>query len=360
MYETNSHHFCIHNFTNVGGCNKVAIDPSTDEKTYELTVNRLRLNQNFKNDEATLNIQFSILNGMLVFRSENDFESFVLGLQDYSLDSLELAWGYLSYRRHHQLEQQIDESIQNNTTLPRVDDVYFGTAVNPNGFVKINNWLFRILPESRKCIVSTNFNAETIGAMLSDPNSTRFMHFTFDDDIFYLLENGLSPQEDNNDGKQAAACSEKKAKCAGNCKESKESIYCSNNSGVEYQYKYNVFHKYNPFGVWYNLKTNAIHLRKGPNQLLFWKTPTDYDLAYKYSYKIRCRGSANVEQIFLSSLPFTTQYRFSNHNSVEQFYYHGTRALHKYIAYTEWKIKSACAGSPLPTVSITFIMSQQQ
>jgi len=294
-------------------------------------------------------VNFSIQYNTLIFGTEKDFERFILSLEPYNLDNLEQKWGYNSYRNASGLNfLLLDDEMDEREELP-IEDPFFATVINNNGFVRVGAYLFRVIPERRQIIVSTDFSIAIINQMLEQPYNNKFRLFTFNDDIFSELENGFTTGSNGNSpmAMVVGGCSESKARCLDKCKQPYDSKYCEAPIGnKKFLYRIIASHQYYPSGLWHQLKTEIVHKRrKKPPQLLYWPWPTNLDLSYKMQYKVRCEGSSSQTQLFLTTGPISPQWRWINHKSVTHSYYKGTRALHSYEVYTIWKYLDQCKSS---------------
>ncbi len=283
--------------------------------------------------DRTIPTYGALTNGRFVFDSLTQFEEYVLSLQGQNLDNLEATLGFQSFRKYS----------NGSAAAPLIDDAYFASVVNKDGILQIGTDAFKMCPADRRVLVHRNANETKVlqlkNTTIAGGIPTGILVFTFEDDIFDLL--------DNPSGVGKWWCGDW---CAGNDKEvDKLGNYCDASSGTNFKYKLKLKHL--TLGLWHSLKIKFKHrctdncddgtVSSGN------ANATDFDLQWTANWKKRCRDSGSSQRSFVvCPLPGQCGGNWPEGAAdFEHVFYNGVRCLSSFSLTGQARLASKCNGS---------------
>ena len=188
----------------------------------------------YKNEELSQqHVPYQLIDGRIVLQNSEDFKLFMWGLEDQELQAWEESIQHLSYLRSH-------PALEGNFSN---DCKELAAALNQDGLIQIEPYLFKLDPLKEKVYVLESKNIDLLPELLHTNSSTVLIkEFTFQEDIWSLLEN-LHP---DSEGKiPALKCKDKKAL---NAKNKTIAPACSGTLYWWHQTTTGI--RYNRFGIW--------------------------------------------------------------------------------------------------------------
>lgn len=285
-----------------------------------------------KAHEITENV--SIIDERLVFSSESKFEEYVLQLDEESLNEWENSLEFYSLRSS--IIAQNDGIDEEDIRFP-TESMRFCSVLNQYNIVQVGEWIFKLNFDKREVWAISEVNKELItnlkkGELVSD----KILVFSFEDDVFDLLDN---------DEKQLKwGCDEE---CAYSTQEKQPGAndywYCDEDGD---EFGAQIKNDLDNLGIWKHLYTRFEHRKKGccnasDEYVLF-------DVGFSYSWKKKCRNEtdAGTEQA-----EFTIWGNLSEPSMGRTYrkdHYEGTRCLSEYSLISEvWFGTPAVCGGGL-------------
>ena len=268
-----------------------------------------------------LTVDVALQNGRLIFDSEEEFERGMNDLEDLNVTDWNDSIGFFSLWKQFNTVHTPEE-IEEMDSLP-IDDEALMAVLNPCGIVQINPWIFKLNSESRRVYVLPAAQNQKISLLCSGaPSDPDILDYSFDDDVFGILENGgvVNPESPCQDD------------CAGKVSKKNDGRYCERQIGlstVKYERKGKV--KYGNWGVWRALKMKFKH--KCASSWCPNGDNTKFAFVYEAFWKKKCKGQASAIQTADQIInPFTGQLHFNTYfdNKAVKKFYAGTRCLSDY------------------------------
>lgn len=268
---------CIYFLPTFFSCNKeeqIIISPQKDVEVNENVSYNYRSNSNP-----------TITNGRLVFENESHFNSTLQELDETDRNEWESNLGFISARSIYLSELNEDE-LSDLTELP-IDDASLMSVLNQFNIIQVGAWVFKLNAEEKNVYALNSNHQDKIKLLeANSPERNEDIHvFSFDDDIFELLETGIYRTGNSCPGSCAGAESVTLDPIWDNYCE--EEIY-----GVTYKHKVFIKAKYFNGGITRKLFTEFKHRSRNSHGSDF----VDYTVGYAASWTTKCGGFGQTAQ----------------------------------------------------------------
>ncbi len=283
---------------------------------------RVPADKNSKSLDLLVTISQS--NGVLIFNSEEDFESSLNYFMDKSKSEI------IAFVSTIGLESYSVDSTYSDSIL--VDDFktmpYFFSLLSKDGIIKIANRLYRLDFVNKNVVISPNGNFADIPYLkLGVEFAGKTLVEKFNSDIVYDIN--FSNKDSLRDENDSLSLSYKKKKC--HEKPAHPKVNVAVTQGYKYKefaYRFKVRAEYSNYGVFHVLGVKIVHqyYKPYPTITAGWYTSPlnapELNYLSSYSYKVKCKPVFGY-----GSLVSFTYYSSSSHLHP---YYSGTRRLHTY------------------------------
>ncbi|TAK44505.1 MAG: hypothetical protein EPO28_04835 [Saprospiraceae bacterium] len=271
-----------------------------------------------------LSVDVSLQDGRLIFDSEADFENGMVELKELNTldwnNSINFNSFWEQFNTLH-TQAEMDEMDE----LPIMDDEALLAVLNPNGIVQVNPWIFKLNGANRIVYVLPVSKINKINILNNEvPVDPDILTFSFDDDVFYILETGENPQ---------LGCQGENCAARGEQGEDSFHEYCSRDIGdktVKYERKGKV--KYDSGGIWKVFKMKFKHNCKSGGG----SDKTTFGFVYEYFYRKKCSGETGTgvrtEGMIVDEITGQLLYNVWYDNKKVLEFYKGTRCLSDYYA----------------------------
>lgn len=196
-------------------------------------------------------VNYEIKDGRIILSSSDDFEDFLHILSTHNLDEWEQSIQFKSYRTAKQLDERIKQ--QDFTDVRFVfDDLELASVLNAQGIIQINPYLIKLDPHQQKVFVLDIREESEYEQLISATQATiKIKEFSFQDDVWFLLENGLNSEQGNENATPSynKRCRELKSKNK-NAKDLAAICDC----GSTFWQQVSIYVWYNKFGIWETVK----------------------------------------------------------------------------------------------------------
>ncbi len=203
------------------------------------------------NKMANDKVSYEVKEGRIILANSDDFEDFLHILSTHNLDDWEQSISYQSYRTSKHLEELVRQrDYESNTFI--FDDLELASLLNTDGVVQINPYLIKLDPVQQKVFVLDIQEVNDYPFLFNATQATNtIQEFSFDDDVWYLLENNLSSEQGSNEDIYTSAkiCKELKSKNKG-VTDYATTCHC----GVTFWQQALISVWYNKFGIWETVK----------------------------------------------------------------------------------------------------------
>lgn len=203
------------------------------------------------NKDGISQVSYEVKDGRLILANSDDFEDFLHILSTHNLDEWEQSIAFKSYRSATNLAEEIASHDYSSTDFV-FDDLELASILNTDGVVQINPYLIKLDPKQQKVYVLDIQEVNEYENLYAANQATNtIQEFSFADDVWYLLENGL-PSEQLSSASTASSlkrCNELKSK---NKSVSDQATTC--NCGTTFWQQVSIYVWYNKFGIWETVK----------------------------------------------------------------------------------------------------------
>ncbi len=275
-----------------------------------------------------------VSNGYLVFECEEKMEEFIIKLTKSEVDPTTIAstFGFNSYLEH------VPQTEQNEVIF---GDKYFAATLNMDGMIGVGTYIFKVNPPTEEVfVISNSAGNKSIKALKNAQSQNNLpsnaLVFSFEDEIFELLEKG-------------ATCEEKMG-CDEDCSPPQRVIkqdfkYCGENDEFELIGFYWLQVRYSKVGFW---KYANIHFQQGAVNGI---STADWDIRYSARWKRKCRTpiGSDFSDYVCSFVPLQGEdqcFPFSSSRFKNRLY-QSTRCLSAYDIRADARIESICDETQL-------------
>lgn len=203
------------------------------------------------NKQGNQTVSYEVKDGRIILANSEDFENFLHILSTHNLDEWETSISFQSYRSTKQLDKRIAEFDFNSTDFV-FDDLELASILNAEGVVQISPYLIKLDPVNQKVFVLDIQEVNEYENLFSATHATNtIQEFSFDDDVWYLLENNLSSEQGRSAEANSSAkkCNEQKSK---NKRIIEFAPICD--CGLTFWQELRIAIWYNKFGIWETVK----------------------------------------------------------------------------------------------------------
>ena len=267
----------------------------------------------YKLADAPTPINYSLIDGRLVFESEEDWNTFVTYIDVDEVESWQNGIGFASMY------------TANTAAAEALDDNPVAATLNANGVVQIGKYIIKMIPNAQKVLVMDKSNL----AMLHDlenaiAGNAIIQEFTFSDVVFEQLE--------EQGGVNGAAVSEEKRICRDRYAIENRNYFPYRYSSSGQTYEYRIFVEYKKIGIsvkLYSHFANAWPSSPGGanvlgNQIQYYKKTNESTFATSFMYTPRCKPTVRGFLVF----------SIRNRTSYELVTYRGSRDCKEYLLTT--------------------------
>lgn len=164
-------------------------------------------NNYYKQDLETTSVSYSVSDGRIILNNSEDFKIFMWGLESKDVSEWKNAIQFDSYKLEGNTDG-MDEFEESSELF---------AALNPAGIIQIEPYIFKFnVKEEKLLVVESAIPGALEELQLASTPTATIKEFSFEDDVWYLLENNLLSEEDfseaNNVGESGKICNEKRAK----------------------------------------------------------------------------------------------------------------------------------------------------
>ncbi len=306
----------------LSACKKIGMDEKYQQKNIKelIYTPSKKVGQSNKLDEAPKPIHYSLIDGRLAFESEEDFNTIVTYIEEEEIIDWQNSIGF------HSLY------TENATETEALGDNQVAAVLNNKGIIQVQNYIFKLIPTTRTVLVMSKDNIASLPILeAASEGSSIIQSFSFDDEVFSILEEqgGVSPE--NPDDAAKSICRDRRA----NEKDDPYSFpyfYGRDN----YVYRMNVEYKkigisvklYSHYENYWPTSPSGGNIL-GQNLSYFLRTAeSTFDI--EYFYTPRCRPSVN------GTLHFTV----TNKKKYDVITYRDTRDCKNYKLITTFSFKT--------------------
>jgi hypothetical protein len=270
-------------------CNKVdTTNPYVQKSVKSLTFTKQKKNdQANKLAEAPVNINYFLIDGRLKFTTEEDFNNFVTYIEDDEIEDWQTSIGFSSY---YSTNEQGSEAL---------DDDKVAATLNKYGVIEIDNYLIKLIPTTKTVLVMSKDNIADLHVLESATDgNTIIQKFTFDDEVFGILEEQGGVNTDNSIAKRSS-CRDRYA----NENENHYNHAYARTSSGSINTRYDMKVEYKKIGISVKLYSRFANVctagcqtdfnLDGNQQSRFYIKTSESFFYVKYSYTPRCRSTSS-------------------------------------------------------------------